>query len=83
MSYVIALYMRLSLEDSKYYSMSISNQQLILRKKAMSLPEWEQAEILEFVDNGYTGTNFRFALSVKQAFTFLHQHHYFCFLQRT
>lgn len=58
MSYVIALYIRLSLEDSKYDSMSISNQQLILRKKAMSLPEWEQAEILEFVDNGYTGTNF-------------------------
>lgn len=58
MSYVIALYIRLSMEDSKYDSMSISNQQLILRKKAMSLPEWEQAEILEFVDNGYTGTNF-------------------------
>ena len=58
MSYVIALYIRLSLEDSKYDSMSISNQQLILRKKAMSLPEWEQAELREFVDNGYTGTNF-------------------------
>ena len=58
MKYVIALYIRLSLEDSKYDSMSIANQQLILRKKAMSLPEWEQAEILEFVDNGYTGTNF-------------------------
>ena len=58
MSYVIALYIRLSIEDSKYDSMSISNQQLILRKKAMSLPEWEQAEIREFVDNGYTGTNF-------------------------
>ncbi len=58
MSYVIALYIRLSLEDSKYDSMSISNQQLILRKKAMSLPEWEQAEIREFVDNGYTGMNF-------------------------
>ena len=58
MSYVIALYIRLSMEDSKYDSMSISNQQLILRKKAMSLPEWEQAEIQEFVDNGYTGTNF-------------------------
>ena len=58
MSYVIALYIRLSIEDSKYDSMSISNQQLILRKKAMSLPEWEQAEVQEFVDNGYTGTNF-------------------------
>lgn len=58
MSYTIALYMRLSLEDEKYDSLSIPNQRLILREKAMSLPEWDGAEILEFVDNGYTGTNF-------------------------
>ena len=56
--YVIALYIRLSLEDSKYDSMSIGNQQSILREKAMTLPEFDRAEIREFVDNGHTGTNF-------------------------
>ena len=56
--YVIALYVRLSLEDSKYDSMSIGNQQSILREKAMTLPEFDRAEIREFVDNGHTGTNF-------------------------
>lgn len=24
----------------------------------MSLPEWDNGEVLEFVDNGHTGTNF-------------------------
>ena len=57
-SYVIALYIRLSVEDSKTESLSIPNQRLILREWAMSLPEWENAEVLEFIDNGHTGTNF-------------------------
>lgn len=56
--YIIALYIRLSLEDSKTDSLSIPNQKLILREKAMSLPEYENCEILEFVDNGHSGTNF-------------------------
>ena len=56
--YRIALYIRLSIEDSKYDSMSIGNQQSILREKAMTLPEWDQDEIREFIDNGHTGTNF-------------------------
>ena len=56
--YRIALYIRLSIEDSKYDSMSIGNQQSILREKAMTLPEWDRVEILEFIDNGHTGTNF-------------------------
>jgi hypothetical protein len=30
--------------------MSIGNQQSILREKAMTLPEWDRAEILEFID---------------------------------
>ena len=55
---IIALYIRLSLEDSKYDSMSIENQQLILREKALSLSGIDHAEIREFVDNGHTGTNF-------------------------
>ena len=56
--YVIALYIRLSLEDSKYDSLSIENQRLVLREYAASMPEAADAEIIEFVDNGYSGTNF-------------------------
>ena len=46
------------MEDFKTESLSIPNQKLILREKAMSLPEWDNSEILEFIDNGHTGTNF-------------------------
>ena len=56
--YVIALYIRLSLEDAKYDSLSIENQKLILNEFALSLPEADNVEIREFIDNGYTGTNF-------------------------
>ena len=41
--YVIALYIRLSVEDFKTESLSIPNQKLILREKAMSLPECQRA----------------------------------------
>lgn len=54
----IALYIRLSLEDEKYDSLSVGNQQKLLREKAMSLPEFAACEIEEFIDNGHTGTNF-------------------------
>ncbi len=54
----IALYIRLSLEDEKYDSLSVENQQKILRERAMSLPEFATCEIEEFIDNGHTGTNF-------------------------
>lgn len=57
-NYVIGLYIRLSVEDDKYDSLSIENQRLILNEYALSLPEASQAEIIEFVDNGYTGANF-------------------------
>ena len=57
-SYVIALYIRLSLEDSKYDSLSIENQRLVLHEYAASMPEAADAEIIEFVNNGYSGTNF-------------------------
>ena len=56
--YVIALYIRLSVEDFKTESLSIPNQRLILRERAMTLSEWDHAEVLEFIDNGHTGTNF-------------------------
>lgn len=56
--YVIALYIRLSIEDYKYDSLSIENQSLVLHEYAASLPEALNAEITEFIDNGYSGTNF-------------------------
>lgn len=57
-SYVIALYIRLSIEDYKYDSLSIENQSLVLHEYAAAMPEGLHAEILEFIDNGYSGTNF-------------------------
>ena len=42
--FVIAFYIRLSLEDTKTESMSIPNQRAILREHAMSLAEWDRAE---------------------------------------
>ena len=56
--YVIALYIRLSIEDYKYDSLSIENQSLVLHEYAASMPETMNAEITEFIDNGYSGTNF-------------------------
>ena len=56
--YVIALYIRLSLEDYKTESLSIQNQRAALRGYAETLAEADNAEIIEFVDNGYSGTNF-------------------------
>jgi len=56
--HAIALYIRLSLEDDKYESMSIANQKLMLRQYAESLPEYDKSEVAEFVDNGFSGTNF-------------------------
>lgn len=57
-SYVIALYIRLSIEDYKYDSLSIENQNLVLHEYAAAMPEALHAKILEFIDNGYSGTNF-------------------------
>ena len=56
--YMIALYIRLSLEDAKTDSMSISSQRSILREYASELTEYANAELMEFVDNGYSGANF-------------------------
>ncbi|WP_313530606.1 recombinase family protein [Anaerotignum sp.] len=55
---VVALYIRLSVEDSKTDSLSIDGQRKILREYLKKLPEYEYAEVLEFVDNGFTGTTF-------------------------
>jgi len=56
-NYVIAKYIRLSLDDAITDSMSIENQRLILDRRIADL-DIPNAEILEFCDNGYSGTNF-------------------------
>ena len=53
--YVIALYIRLSLEDYKYDSMSSENQHLVLNEFGSSMPESTDAEVLEFIDTGTAG----------------------------
>ena len=57
-SYVIALYIRLSIEDAKVESLSIENQKIALHKYVDTMDSYGSVEVLEFVDNGYSGTNF-------------------------
>ena len=57
LKYIIALYLRLSIDDKKVESMSIESQRQLLRKFAADLPI-DNIEIVEYVDNGYSGTNF-------------------------
>ena len=54
----VAVYIRLSVEDSKTDSLSIEGQRKIINHHLKSLPEYAYSEILEFVDNGYSGTTF-------------------------
>ena len=53
-----AKYIRLSSEDSKVGSFSIENQKRALHQYADAMEDAAHAEVLEFVDNGYSGTNF-------------------------
>ncbi len=53
----VALYMRLSVEDSKNQSTSLDSQEKLLRQKLTELPEYAGHEVLTFVDNGYSGLN--------------------------
>ena len=57
-SYVIALYIRLSTEDSKVGSFSIENQKNALHQYVDAMDGVTNVEVLEFIDNGYSGTNF-------------------------
>jgi DNA invertase Pin-like site-specific DNA recombinase len=57
-SYVIALYIRLSTEDSKVGSFSLENQKNALHQYVDTMEGVKNAEVLEFIDNGYSGTNF-------------------------
>ncbi|MDR1060859.1 MAG: recombinase family protein [Clostridiales bacterium] len=54
--YTIAKYIRLSIEDGKTDSLSISSQRMILDRHIESL-DMPGAEILEFVDNGRSGVS--------------------------
>ena len=54
---MIAFYIRLSTNDKKIKSNSIENQKLLLTKYAENI-EIQNIKILEFIDNGYSGTNF-------------------------
>ena len=58
MSSSIGLYIRLSSEDSKVGSMSIENQKRALHQY-VDARDWAAGmEVLEFVDNGYSGASF-------------------------
>jgi DNA invertase Pin-like site-specific DNA recombinase len=54
--YVIAKYIRLSQDDTVSESLSIPNQRLLLDRHIEKL-DLPYTTVLEFVDNGYTGTN--------------------------
>ena len=57
-AYVIAPYIRLSTEDSTTGSFSIENQRRALQHYIDTMEDVKNVEVLEFVDNGYSGTNF-------------------------
>lgn len=57
MEYIIALYVRLSIEDSKVDSLSIQSQLALLHSYADDM-EIPHARVEEFIDNGHSGTNF-------------------------
>jgi len=55
--YVIAMYLRLSRDDTITNSLSIPNQRALLNKYIEQM-DIRGTRILEFADNGYSGTNF-------------------------
>lgn len=61
---LIALYLRLSLEDidtrqkTTDESNSITNQRSVLINYVRNHPDLKDMKTIEFVDDGYTGTNF-------------------------
>ncbi len=56
--YRIALYIRLSVEDSRTRSLSIENQKHALHRLVDGMEDVRNIEVLEYIDNGYSGTNF-------------------------
>jgi len=62
--YTIAKYLRISAEDididgfDKYESNSISNQRGFLDEFVLKMPDFIDCNVIEVIDDGYTGTNF-------------------------
>ena len=62
--YTIAMYLRLSSEDTdlkqtgKSESNSIANQRNLLKAYVSRVPEFSDANIIEFCDDGWSGKNF-------------------------
>jgi len=54
----IAMYIRISSEDEDKESNSIKNQKNLLENYINSSPELSKFEVIAFVDDGYSGTNF-------------------------
>lgn len=56
----VVKYLRLSLEDEEMLdeSNSITNQRIVIGQYIASKNEFKNAEVLEFKDDGYSGTNF-------------------------
>ncbi len=54
----VALYIRLSHENTKSGSASIETQEQILMEKLSKLPEYQGCEVVKLIDNGYSGTSF-------------------------
>jgi DNA invertase Pin-like site-specific DNA recombinase len=55
--YIIAKYIRLSRDDAESGSLSIPHQHMILDRFIEEM-DIKNTKVLEFVDNGYTGTNY-------------------------
>ena len=60
--FVIAIYIRLSMEDGdlsdeKNESNSVINQRVYIHQYIAQQSEFSEAQILEFCDDGYSGTN--------------------------
>lgn len=54
----VVLYMRLSIEDSKSGSMSLTTQKKILEEKLLTMEEYSECEVVYLEDNGHSGTSF-------------------------
>lgn len=54
---IIAKYIRLSMDEAQSDSLSIENQRLLLDQYLLD-SDMDDGEVLEFVDNGYSGINF-------------------------
>ncbi|SFR54238.1 recombinase family protein [Anaeromicropila populeti] len=56
----VAVYMRISVEDKGFFeeSNSITNQRVMIQAFIRSKKEFESEEVIEFYDDGYSGSNF-------------------------